>query len=62
MWPYLEQLVFQENPSSVEELKEVVERFAKEIPKDMLLRATDNFFKRVLACAEEDGGHFETKM
>ena len=62
LWPYLEQLVFQENPSSVEELKEVVERFAKEIPKDMLLRATDNFFKRVLACAEEDGGHFETKM
>ena len=24
--------------------------------------ATNNFFKRVLACAEEDGGHFETKM
>ena len=46
----------------MEELKEIVERSAREIPKYMLPRATDKFYKRVLACADEEGGHFETKL
>ena len=46
----------------IEEMQEIVENSAKAIPKDMMLRATDNFYKRVLACSAEDGGHFENKM
>ena len=46
-------------------MQEIVENSAKAIPKDMMLRelrATDNFYKRVLACSAEDGGHFGNKM
>ena len=65
VWPYLEAIVLEEKPSTIEEMQEIVENSAKAIPKDMMLRelrATDNFYKRVLACSAEDGGHFGNKM
>ena len=56
--------MLEENPSSNEELEKIVERkrSAREIPEYMLPRATNNFYKRVLACADEEGRHFMTKL
>ena len=49
----------EENPTTIQELKEVVENFARGVSKETLLTIADNFMKRAQFCYRENGGHFE---
>ena len=58
-WGVAEKEVFDKKPKSLEELKLIVENFAKGISQDTLLRVADNFCTRAKLCIQEEGGHFE---
>ena len=58
-WGVAEKEVFDKKPKSLEELKLIVENFAKGISRDTLLRVADNFCTRAKLCIQEEGGHFE---
>jgi len=48
-------------PSTLEELKENIEREIKNINKDILKRTFSNFKKRCHLVIDAKGGHFEQK-
>ena len=54
-----QQEVYKAKPKSIEELKNVVKRFAKGQKMETILRAANNFVKRAKLCVEQEGGHFE---
>ena len=58
-WGQAQQEVYKAKPKSIEELKNVVERFAKGQKMETILRAANNFVKRAKLCVEQEGGHFE---
>ena len=59
LWGYLKSNVFQERPSTIEDLKEVIIRKVQEIPPDMTHRVMQNFRKRVQLCVASRGGHLK---
>ena len=61
-WGAAEAEVFQKKPTTIPELKAIVETYASRIPRDTLLRVADNFMERAKICNQEDGGHFENLL
>ena len=49
-------------PTTKDDLKKVVEDFARSVSSEMIFKVNDNFTKRVNLCLQEHGAHFEHLM
>jgi len=49
-------------PSTIEELRTRLETIWNELPQKPVTRAVQNFRKRLQACVDKGGGHFEHLM
>ena len=47
-------------PTTIDELKAVVEDVVRTVPVEMIRQAATNIRKRCRACIQADGGHFES--
>ncbi len=59
LWGYLKEKVYISNPKNLEELKISIENEIEKITPEMLINTSDNMIKRVKACLECDGKHFQ---
>jgi len=46
-------------PKDIPELKSALMKIWNDLPQDEIRKSTDNFRKRLRACVNADGGHFE---
>ena len=58
-WGVAEKSVYDAKPRSLEQLKKVVELCAKNVTRETLIKAAQNFRKRATFCLANEGGHFE---
>ena len=58
-WSFAMIHVRRRKPTTIEELKAVVEDVARTVPVDMIRAAVANVRKRCQACIQAEGGHFE---
>ena len=56
-----EKEVCDKRPKSLNQLKLIVENFAREIPQETLFKVADNFCTRAEFCLQEAGGHFQQR-
>ena len=59
LWGYLKARVYQDNPPTIERLKENIKREIRRIPRDMMERVIDNFNVRVAAVIQQRGAWIE---
>ena len=59
LWGYLKDRVYQDNPPTIERLKENIKREIRRIPGEMLERVIDNFNVRVAAVIQQRGAWIE---
>ena len=59
VWSILEEKACQKPYPNVESLKKALKKAWKEINLDTLVKIVDNFPKRLKACIDVKGGHFE---
>ena len=59
IWSILEQKACAKPHKTVESLKRALIKAWDEIPVETLAKTVDNFPKRLKACVEAEGGHFE---
>ena len=59
-WSLAMMQVRRSKPSSIDELKAVVEDMARSVPQEMIRDAVENVRKRCQACVEALEGHFES--
>lgn len=57
LWGYLKSLVFANNPTTIEQLKENITREIQAIQPDMLARVMRNWTHRIRVCRASRGGH-----
>ena len=60
-WGYVMQHVYPTQPSTIDELKEIVEDFISSIDADMIRKACASARKRFQMLVVENGGRFEHK-
>ena len=58
-WGYANAEVFRQQPTTIPQLKAIVEEVAANLSGDVLRAVMANFRKRCEVCLEFDGGHFE---
>ena len=58
-WGFLKDIVYQENPQTIEELKTAITAKIRAIPKEECVKVIDNFTRRVQVCLQQNGGHLE---
>ena len=58
-WGVAKKEVCDERPKSLNQLKLIVENFAREIPRETLFKAAHNFRARAEFCLQEAGVHFQ---
>jgi hypothetical protein len=58
-WEFLKERVCSNNPLSLEELKHNTEQTITNIDPETLRKVARNTLKRVDACLQEGGGHFQ---
>ena len=58
-WGAAMQEVSKSRPSTIKELKLVVNMFAAELSEDAVIRATQHIGRKAQACVHENGAHFE---
>ena len=59
IWGQADNAVFKAQPSTIDELKRVVQNFLNTMSKEDLFRVTANFEKRAAFCLKLNGGHIE---
>ena len=59
LWGYLKARVYQDNPPTIERLKENIKREIRRIPRYMLERVIENFNVRVAAVIQQRGAWIE---
>ena len=59
IWGQADNAVFKAQPSTIDELKRVVQNFLNTMSKEDLFRVTANFDKRAAFCLKLNGGHIE---
>jgi hypothetical protein len=59
LWGRLKDLVYRERPTTRDDMIRRIRLAIRSLHVDEILHATNNFEKRVLACIEANGGHFE---
>jgi hypothetical protein len=59
LWGHLKEKVYISNPKNLEELKISIENEIEKITPEMLINTSDNMIKRIKACLECDGKHFQ---
>lgn len=59
LWGYLKGKVYENNPRTVQDLKNNIKRAVDEMPQSVLRRVSTSLCKRVNLCIQMDGGHFE---
>uniref|UniRef100_A0A914DZ64 Uncharacterized protein n=1 Tax=Acrobeloides nanus TaxID=290746 RepID=A0A914DZ64_9BILA len=59
IWSILEEKACQKSHPNVESLKRALKKAWKEISLETLEKIADNFPKRLKACVDANGGHFE---
>lgn len=59
LWGYLKEKVYQEEPTTVENMKERIRNACRHIDRQTLLRCHETFKKRIEMCIQVQGHHFE---
>ena len=62
LWGYVKSKVFQGKPGSLQEVKSLATDAIRSVNENMRIATIANFCKRVDACMQEKGGHFENVM
>lgn len=62
LWGFVKEKVFRAQPSSIQELKTLVQRIINEVDCTTLERTIQSFTRRVEACIGEEGDHFQNKL
>ena len=62
LWGHLQQIVYEKNPESLEELKTILDEAASSISEETVRSAAANFRRRVELCLQSRGGHFEGRL
>lgn len=62
LWGRVKDVVYRERPTTREDMIRRIRDCILSLDEDEILRAIDNFERRVLACIEENGAHFEHKI
>uniref|UniRef100_A0AAF5DJG2 Transposable element Tc3 transposase n=1 Tax=Strongyloides stercoralis TaxID=6248 RepID=A0AAF5DJG2_STRER len=55
LWGYLKDKVYRNKPETIEDLKENIETEIADIPRSMLKRVMNSFYKRVQQCRQREG-------
>jgi len=58
-WNQMRTSVYRSNPTSMQQLKQLIRQFAEDIDKALLHNSIENLKKRLILCLAVDGGHFE---
>jgi hypothetical protein len=59
LWGYLKETVYQENPHTLEDLRNNITNAVQGITADVLRRVSWNMCRRVQSCLQQNGGHFQ---
>ena len=59
LWGYLKNVVYQEQPTDRENMKDRIRNACRAIPRQVLLNTVHEFQRRVAACLQVNGGNFE---
>ena len=58
----LQEIVREKNPASLQEIVDIVTKAAASMERSKVIRATQNFRRKVELCRKKKGGHFEAKV
>ena len=61
-WGYANKKVFEKQPKSINELRQVIEDTANNMGSKMLHKVVENFMKRAVTCVKYGGGNFEHQL
>ena len=61
-WGDMEDKIRQKNPQSLQEIKDIVDQEAADMDASRVVRACQNFRRRVEICHQKKGGHFESEI
>ena len=59
LWGYLKDIVYENNPLTIGELKAAITGKISQIPKEECVRVIDNFARHVQVCLQRQGQHLE---
>ncbi|KYQ51099.1 hypothetical protein ALC60_09805, partial [Trachymyrmex zeteki] len=59
LWGYLKNVVYEQSPTTRDDMMERIRTACAAIPKDVLLATVRHFLRRINLCIEANGGHFE---
>lgn len=62
LWGRIKDLVYRERPTTRDNMIRRIRDAIYSLDNDEILRATNDFEKRILACIEQNGGHFEHQI
>lgn len=62
LWGRVKDLVYRERPTIRDNMIRRIRDAIRFLDADEILRATNNFQERILACIEKNGGHFEHEV
>ena len=59
LWGYLKDRVYENNPKTIPELKQVITQNIRAITKQECIRVIDNFARHLQVCLQQKEGHLE---
>jgi hypothetical protein len=59
LWGHLKEIVYQENPHTLEDLRNNITNAVQGITADVLRLVSRNMCRRMQSCLQQNGGHFQ---
>ena len=57
LWGYVKSKAYENNPLTIQQLKQEISRIIRDITPEMCLEVMENFNKRIVCCRRSRGGH-----
>jgi hypothetical protein len=57
LWGYVKSKAYENNPLTIQQLKQEITRIICDITPEMCLEVMENFSKRIVCCRKSRGGH-----